>query len=157
MMSKFYVLDEDEKEQVLGHVGQFFLTLITGIVNCEPICNSQNEAVYDSAAPVLPKALALLKPTAFGVYFNQQKNRLDHAWTPAKVGLVESEQRELRAAYRSEVPFKDAMDALPDTVDFNIAWGTQLAGARFPTLLEFAGGLASVHSRQPQRPSLTSP
>ena len=34
------------------------------------------------------------------------------------------------------------MDALPDTVDFNIAWGTQLAGVRFPTLLEFAGGLA---------------
>jgi hypothetical protein len=143
VFNRFEGLNDDEKEQVLGHIGQLFLRIITGILDCEPLRNSQNEAVYDSIAPTLPKSLALLKPNDFAIYSAQQAARLAAAWTPDKIGLLESEQLDLRAAYSSEQVLKRALDDLQETVDFNKAWTTASVGVRFPTLMEFAGGLAS--------------
>lgn len=138
----FLELEEDQKLLVITNIGYFLLRVISGIMDSEPIRGPANHALFDNAPPVLPQELASLKPIDFHAYVIQQEVRLLASWTAEKINRLENQHLEMRAAYLRDGVMKNALDALPEHIDFSAAWSTQNLSVRFDVLMEFAGGLA---------------
>ena len=75
----------DQLEDIYGHVGKMIINTIEGIVKCEPMRDTGNNAiaVYEDPAPVLPHTMSLLSNRELCKLLTQQRARLLTTMTPA--------------------------------------------------------------------------
>jgi hypothetical protein len=106
--------------------------------------DSSNQAA-DGLPPVIPVQLVKLTMRQFVSFYNAHLPRLQHFYSNAQLELISQQFVEFQSCYRKESVFRRVInnsEAKFSSLDFKQAWA--ITDDRFPLLMQYCGGLASV-------------
>lgn len=143
VMETMVNLPASDVEMVTRLVASLFCGLVCGISEIVALRVDGNVPSEEQIGACLPRALISLRSSVFTPLMQRQMPRLLAAgWTETSVEEIEMEHKALIRAYRDEPSFKQVIDEKDtQTSDYDELWADC---ARFPRLLEFCGGLASI-------------
>ncbi len=89
----FLGLDVVDQTSILKEIAHFKLKLVQGISAIQAERNSNNEAAFDLAPPVMPFHLVEMAPCNFiDSVFNPYQSQLAKFWLDEKIDLIEQHQ-----------------------------------------------------------------
>lgn len=134
-------LEPAEVDSITRAVGSMFLEVIPGVENIVAERNAASNADV-SMPPVMPHELVKLTPLQFNAVLSHQRDRVAHSIEAADVERIEREFRDLKRTYHTERDTAAVIDGFDEDTSFEKGWAT--LSRRFPLLLKFVGGLATV-------------
>lgn len=138
----FECLGESERAALVASIGTLLLSLASGVASISPELDPS--LAPPSLPPCLPQQLVKLSRSAFVDLIIEHRPRLELSFSEADIVRVEKEHAWLCAlSDRDDGELREVLRTLSSTSGFEESWRS--FRAQLPKLLEFAGGIASVH------------
>jgi hypothetical protein len=132
---------DNEAADLKFTIGGMFTEGVEGISNIQAERSFTNSPSEYRVPPVLPLGLAALQLCEFSRIILEQRPRLILSWEARRVQRIEDEFRIFKSALH-ESSLKIVLQNSTSPDGFQESWAP--LGARFPTLRDFCGGLATV-------------
>jgi hypothetical protein len=136
-------LPADDLEEVTRDVSRVYVQAMYSVVAIVAERDARNREKIDAAPPVLPLEIAGLSTIKFTELLFEHEERLRHSFPGTVVEeVISKEFEQLVRLISRDSNLKAALTKGSEDFDFGKAW--QPLGNRFPYMLCFAAGLASV-------------
>jgi hypothetical protein len=134
-------MSADEQAAVVSSLGHVLVGIKSGVRGL--LSRSHDNPFRLKNIPaVLPQELVRRRARNMLPFVQTHRRRLERMRGSHIVATVELQLKELQRAYRSESGLRAGLDRLETTTSFRESW-TMLEG-KFPDLVDFVGGLATV-------------
>jgi hypothetical protein len=145
-MSMANRLPADDLEEVTRDVSRVYVQAMYSVAAIVAECDARNREKTDAALLVLPLEIARLSTIEFTELLFEHEERLRHSFSRTVVEeVISNEFEQLVRLISRDSNLKAALTKGSEDSDFGKAW--RPLGNRFPYMLRFAAGLASVMPR----------
>jgi hypothetical protein len=133
---------DNEAADLKFAIGKMIIKGVDGISNIQAERWFTNSPSEYRVPPVLPLGLDALQTREFSRIIQEQRPRLILSWEAQRVQRIDDEFRMFKIALHNESSLKIVLQSTTSTDGFQESW--EILGARFPTLRDFCGGLATI-------------
>jgi hypothetical protein len=146
-LEEFSKLSSECSSQLIQAVGGMMLHLVEDMGEIVALRDDSNNASDDEIPPVRPHEMVELSPRAMSHLILAQKTRLlaCPGWSESRIQRISTDHRNLSAAYANDRAVKRDLDSCDHSTTFTAAWSVPGIKDKYPHLMDFAGGLATVY------------
>jgi hypothetical protein len=147
-MEEFSKLSSECSSQLIQAVGGTMLHLVEGMGEIVALRDNSNNACEDEIPPVRPHEMVELSPRAMSHLILAQKTRLlaYPGRSESRIQRISTDHRNMSAAYANDRAVKRDLDSCDHAATFIAAWSVPGIKDKYPHLMDFAGGLATVYT-----------